>query len=71
MNNNTPELAPEPAKFRRGARRRYLTKAEAAEMLRCHQTTIDRWEKAGRIQGFKLGRRKLYREDQLAVAVEG
>lgn len=39
----------------------FVTKKEAAELLRCDQTTIDRWAKAGKFPKFGIGGKILFR----------
>ena len=44
---------------------RFLTRKEAAEKYRCHETTIYRWRKLGMIRAFAIGGKVLYRQSDL------
>lgn len=43
----------------------YLTRSEAAQVLRVSVTTLDRWTKAGCIPSIKLGRLVRFEKDAL------
>jgi excisionase family DNA binding protein len=52
---------------RRPSDRRYLTSAEAADLLGVSRWTIRRAASRGEIPAFRLGPRGLYRIDRLAL----
>lgn len=49
---------------------RLLTAAEVAEVLRCHPATVGRERLRGRLRCVRVGRRVLYREDQVAAYLD-
>jgi excisionase family DNA binding protein len=49
----------------------YLTKEETARILRAHWTTVDRLVRTGKLRCYKIGRRCLFRWDEVQEAVEG
>lgn len=49
----------------------FLTRKEAAEMMRCHETTIHRWRTNGIIKAYGIGGKVLYKQSELeAVLLE-
>ena len=44
---------------------RFLTTAEAAEILRCHPKTLHRWVRGGLIAARKVGRAWLFHPDDI------
>ena len=43
----------------------YLTRTEAAEMLKCDISTIHNWTKKGKLIAHKLGNRVYYKSSQI------
>lgn len=48
----------------------YLTRQEAADLLRVDVQTIDRYAKGGRLTRYRVGRRTLFRSVQVRALVE-
>lgn len=57
------QLKPEPQK-------EYFTKKEAAQKLRVSLPTLHRLTISGTIKGYRIGRRVLYRTDEIDLAVK-
>ena len=43
----------------------FVTRKEAAEMYRCHETTIWRWRKMGIIKAYGVGGKVYYKKSEL------
>ena len=43
----------------------YLTRCEAADMLKCDKSTIHNWTKKGKLIAFKIGNRVYYKRSQI------
>jgi len=43
----------------------YLTRSEAADMLKCDISTIHNWTKKGKLIAYKLGNRVYYKRSQI------
>lgn len=48
----------------------YLTRRETAEMLRVSLVTLNQWVSDGKIKAYKIGRRVLFRADEVAQAAQ-
>jgi len=49
----------------------YMTLAEAADFLRCSPRTLKRYLQAGRVPFTRIGRRYLFRAEELVANVSG
>lgn len=49
---------------------RYLTTEEVAERFRTSPATVRYWKHIGKIKGFRVGKRTLYEESEVARLVE-
>lgn len=49
---------------------RYLTRAEVAQ--KCHITlqTVNQWTKSGRLRGYRIGRRVLFKAQEIDLAIK-
>ncbi len=43
----------------------YLTRSEAADMLKCDISTIHNWTKKGKLIAYKIGNRVYYKRSQI------
>ena len=48
---------------------KYLTRDEAAQLLRADKTTIDRYAKEGKFTKFGIGRKVLFLKEQVESAL--
>ena len=48
---------------------KYLTREEAAQLLRADKTTIDRYSKKGKFTKFGIGRKVLFLREQVEQAL--
>ena len=48
----------------------FLVSEEVADIFRISRNTIRRWDKAGKLKPIKIGRRKLYRREEIKQLLE-
>ena len=48
---------------------KYITKDEAAQLLRADKTTIDRYAKKGKFKKFGIGRKVLFLKEEVEQAL--
>lgn len=59
----TKRLQPDPPQL-------YITKKEASAKLRLSLPTLDRLTSSGSLKGYRIGRRVLYRADEVELALK-
>lgn len=49
----------------------FVTTAEVSELLHCCTATLRNWEKEGKLDAIRIGRRKLYRRSSILRLMQG
>lgn len=52
-----------------GQNQKYLSREEAAELLRADRTTIDRYARNGKFKKYGIGRKVLFLRDEVEKAL--
>lgn len=47
-----------------------LTTQEVADLLRIHRATVSRYAKSGELKSYKIGSRRLFKEDEVWMFFE-
>ena len=49
---------------------KYLTRSQAAGLLKCSAVTLNTWTKSGKIKAHRIGGRVLYKESEISEALK-
>ena len=48
----------------------YLTISEVTQLLRCSRSAVYKWKEEGRLREYRMGRKPLFKRDEVIAAVE-